>query len=525
MDTNIGTTNTLIEFIRSDFKNSSCLATAPVLDMAEILVEQKMASMVRWLSDSPLPPSLVETLAPIYKQNSERARAAQQFVSSLSTHCFAELKHFVLMKGMALSKAAYGSVKVRDFGDIDILIDKEDGAAFHNILAEMGFYQRIPDSSRNQMRKKVQALLFDRDPKRLSPKYPIKKYQRIIEYYAYYHPGSSDGLVIELQTGLHQMNQEMHQRFLWHTESLAELGCEVPNLEYMLLLLFVNAYENYKSFLATRNFSGVLRDYVDLHYYLKRNASRIDWEAFEDLLLVANQEVSVSVVLRNYEEIYPDELNTRILPRFNRKIGESDVSILESLGAPRSTRMIELKAIRKQWASSRLCIVAQAAAQPDNQTEFIECNPFCPVLFALKYSNDCFILKWVLPSSILRRNYMLMFQTAFHPLTDELEYMSYRIDSVINGPTVESHGFSLNRFSVGAHFKDGGSLLDTSMKPFGESTLLEIHVPYVALGITRTPASREFCVLPDVFKYHYGAQYHRIGGEIIDPRVYLIELI
>lgn len=108
---------------------------------------------------------------------------------------------------------------------------------------------------------------------------------------------------VELHDSLYYLPRNVINGFFDSAISLAfpdGATVRAPSLENQLLLLFSNTFENsestYANLMADRIF---LQDYCDIHYFLKANEGKLNWDLLHDSIALLNDDKIISIIINN----------------------------------------------------------------------------------------------------------------------------------------------------------------------------------------------------------------------------------
>lgn len=207
---------------------------------------------------------------------------------------------YAVIKGFSFEKAIYGDSPLRDVGDIDLLINPQDAQRAHEGLCALGYKQQLGPSSgsldrigRARFAKRVaqqEYVNVDIPERRFPYKDAFCPYVRF------------DSATVELHFGFRGLP-------CWCTSSVVERASE-NTLSLMedeidiFVFLIANTYENAESFYSNY-FDGkmVMRDFVDLACFLKKNENSLDWQKARHLLSILGIEEKAGCVLSDAEEL------------------------------------------------------------------------------------------------------------------------------------------------------------------------------------------------------------------------------
>lgn len=115
------------------FLTNDCFTNLPLSSILEALDNHKLSATAYELGKKHLHEALQHELRLRHKLNCAKVSSVHDFVSDLITCYEKENKRFVLIEGVAFCQIAYGKMFARDIEDVDILIDREDSTALHQV--------------------------------------------------------------------------------------------------------------------------------------------------------------------------------------------------------------------------------------------------------------------------------------------------------------------------------------------------------------------------------------------------------
>ena len=416
-----------------------------------------------------------------------------------------------MIKGMALNHHIYGENQVRTFGDLDILVDHINALRLNQVLNENGFYQKIgPTSATSLSGRNARAFLAlhagTAGKQCGSLPYPVKNHQDKPAYKPYQKEGHVN---IEVHDGLYFFPQS-------YIETMLDQACWISeestrylslDLEHTFLLLLTNVYQNSESFFSnTYDFDMMLRDYVDLRFFIKKHKNHLDWLKVEHILSALDIGDIVNIVIGNLLEIYDKGVTYGLLPFITPKQSLWNANILDRMQNTDLARQSALTVKRDEWRKkSRLVkIYTYKEDKMDNLDDFGRC-PSCPkILYKMEYSKEKILLYWAIPSHV--DDSSLLFQFAFFPLVDIAPYTSYKVHLSRYNGEYKAYGHRYNLGAIRKETKDDFAVLFTKRE---NVLIVQIKVPIALMGIDEALNGEKMCVTAEVYKKHYRDIYHR----------------
>ena len=218
---------------------------------------------------------------------------------------------FLAIKGPALSIAAYGNIYAREFNDIDILVHPSDFGKADAVLKAAGLIQPLSHTS------SIDYKDYEKYRKTEMAPFPIKSRPNSIQALPYFMLTGPSAIRVELHDSLYYLPRNVISGFFDNAINLtlpSGTTVRAPSLENQLLLLFSNTFENsespYANLMADRIF---LQDYCDIHYFLKANKDKLDWNVLHySIASLANDKI-ISVIANNLSEVYDNRQDTHLL--------------------------------------------------------------------------------------------------------------------------------------------------------------------------------------------------------------------
>jgi hypothetical protein len=301
---------TLLALIRSDF-NPTALPQLPDERLWDEVFRLSIDTRVFPQLYRSVREILPESLRTVYQDELEKhhvhVRVCEQALGAFASTAAENNLRFVLFKGLGLSQVVYQDHRVRQLGDIDILVERDDVAKCDYVLRTAGFFQ--PDWTRGQNKigsKQVRHFLRLQDKNSIP--FPLHRWAHDVQLAPYYYRELP--IRLEVHDGMHFVPQQEIGRMAWLTQTVAINGLAIRtfNNEMTFVELLLNAYENSETFYACRDGELNLRDYVDIAAFLASPENRLDWRAVSEILSCLQVEKIARVVSSNFREVYGSEM-------------------------------------------------------------------------------------------------------------------------------------------------------------------------------------------------------------------------
>lgn len=221
--------------------------------------------------------------------------ATLNIISSINEECKKNELSFIIFKGIALSNTIYGNSYDHYFGDIDLIVEKDELLFMDWILKKLGFQQYSNRKYEKFMEKKIEFLTYN--------------HYNANHVYPYFNVLDNITIKIELHTQIYSIPNQLLKNMLWEIR-LLDINSECYptfNDEMTLLVLFIHTYENSENIFSVLSSGKInLRDYTDLYYFYLNNTMGFNWNNFIQIIKNYNLNEKINIVLNNFFEIYPD---------------------------------------------------------------------------------------------------------------------------------------------------------------------------------------------------------------------------
>ena len=524
---------TLLEFVRSDFKDGSCFNNREISpeEMIRMMNKHKLDTAAYALGKDCLPSELSDRLGRFYAASIHKFNKIQNLVFQLEHKAGEAGLAFVVTKGIGLNDCIYGENIIRSFGDLDILVQSEDAGEFHRLFGTLGFYQKFgPTSSAPSSNRYARAFTAvhagnsDKTYRDLS--FPVKTYQDKPEYLPYCR---QDEPSIEMHDGLYYLSDLAVKKMLEETVRVKKEGSSYKTFdtEHTFILLLTNTYENSESFFSnTYDFGTVLRDYVDLRFIFAKYHSILDWRKIEKMINELEIHHIAEIVVGNLEKVYGKDVTLGCLPSVNPTESEWGTGILERMVDADLCRSSSLTVMRKRWLAEGTSAILPVSpvGNPMNLDDYHQCFSCGDALYHIEYTPDSFVLSWAIAPALQEKDASLLYQLRFFPLKEEFDYTSYKVDFSSYDGVYKACGHSTKRHTLGARRKEQRSSVFVSCFSCDDWLILQGILPFSELGIAGTPEKQSLCVSAEIYKYHYGEIYHKLNSHHSEPVMSLIKI-
>ncbi|ENH95627.1 hypothetical protein J416_15057 [Gracilibacillus halophilus YIM-C55.5] len=158
---------------------------------------------------------------------------------------------FILVKGLALSESIYNNLYERDFGDLDILVSKDQTSRFCDILSGVGYKRSVTNDG---------FIPFDEE---------ISTEKGIFHEYWYYRKVGKNNLLIEVKNSTSAIPERLIDQFFYNRDKINIENFEVDTLDitHNFLHLCANTYSDTEKRLGVEH-NVRLRDYIDVYMYI-----------------------------------------------------------------------------------------------------------------------------------------------------------------------------------------------------------------------------------------------------------------
>ena len=198
-----------------------------------------------------------------------------QFVNEYFHECgnvFSRMNNiaYAVMKGAVLSKRAYGDICFRNFGDIDLLVKRENSNEIKNILLEDGFIQgKIIDGGIRPFTRK--EIIYQSSQSHQTAPFVKKSKSKIFDYI-------NIDLNFDIYWGEKNSKTDL-EVFLNSTEleTINNTSFKVLKKELDFIALCLHHYKHINSIYLLTEGSLNLSLFCDIYYYLKNNDLDIDY--------------------------------------------------------------------------------------------------------------------------------------------------------------------------------------------------------------------------------------------------------
>lgn len=211
---------------------------------------------------------------------------------------------YFFVKGIALSQIIYGSIYMRDPGDIDMVVRECELQKVKNLLNELNFYRTYPSvKGKNHLQKEPTSnqlgvfheLLFSR---------------------------KFDDIVINLEVKLSTSAiTKKNINFFWNNLMTLKLStCTIftNTLLYTFVHLCINAYGNSERRFNVEDQKNRLRDYIDIYCFILKYHSQINWEDVANIGNTLEALHKIRCVFIYINEIWHNTIDDSIMNLFTQ---------------------------------------------------------------------------------------------------------------------------------------------------------------------------------------------------------------
>lgn len=320
----------LLDLIRCSLSDwPSYLHTDAVRPKLENILEQSQLQKIFPLVYSHVKPLLPDAEAfkydSAYFGNVKRAELHLKILGAFEKRAESEYLRTVLVKGISLSKVLYGDFRLRQCGDIDLLVDTKDLAKCDYVLRECGFSQPPWITSSAKEGRKIAILL--QEARGDAVPYPHRRKTHDCQLAPYYL--SEEHVKVEIHDGFRLLPEKCSSSLLWNTQKIpiGESVFRTLRNETTLLLLCANTFQNSETFYAAKDSELCLRDYLDVRTYISRYSDCTNWEKLRKTIYRYSLENMIQSVFENYKEIFghaDDDSWKKLLGESSKNSSERD---------------------------------------------------------------------------------------------------------------------------------------------------------------------------------------------------------
>jgi hypothetical protein len=420
---------------------------------------------------------------------------------------------------------------VRSFGDLDVLIRKEDAFELNRALNSSGFFQKIGLTSASTAKNTYARAFLAVHAKNAHKTYqalpfPVKAQHNKPEYIPYVR---KDMPRIEVHDGLYFLSESSVKAMLESAICITDdVGSFLTlNAEHTFILLLINTFENSESFYSnTYDFSATLRDYVDLRFFFEKYKDTLDWAKVAAIIQDFEISTIAGIVIGNLHKVYGRDVTSGSLPSVVPLESEWGVSIIDRMDDTDLSRRAALRGMRKRWLDegSRSPIAVRKAEEQISLEKFHRSVHIDNICFNVEYTSDSFVLTLAVPPEMERESGDVLYQFMFFPVTDEVDYTSYKVAiSVYNGEW-KSYGRSTKRHRYDTLKGETNVSFPVTTFSCGDMCIFQTLVPFRELGIAFSPSKQSLCMAVDMYRKHFEDIYYQVSDLNSIPDLSLIEI-
>ena len=243
---------------------------------------------------------------------------------------------YAYIKGMNLQNKLYrkNPLRVRDYSDLDILINVKDENLFRTIVTDLGFcegkyniinHEFVPTSRKELLTGKM---FYHQIPPFVRKGIPFYSYSNTLSLDINFTPFYGGQIKDPIET----------EELLTHTKKTEYIG---ENFIYYSLStnydLLQNCFHFYKDIMhpPRKKMRDIFKliSFLDIHEFVTVYRNEINWEDFYNLIISKNLSEAIYIVLKITDNLYGDlqltdflkEIKPRVLSNEARSIIESDI--------------------------------------------------------------------------------------------------------------------------------------------------------------------------------------------------------
>ena len=446
-----------------------------------------------------------ESFQKLYEFQQSKRKQVEPVFKELFSHSNEKEFQYAVIKGASFEKCIYGNDKLRDVGDIDLLVNPCDLQLMHSILLEMGYTQNIgPSNTSSTKDGRAYAAICALNTKKKIERStkPLRRHPKKHELAAYIKSGCP---TIEVHDGFYNLPQP-------YINDVINRACKN---EYNLLLdvadclifLLVNTYLNSESFFA--NLYGneiVLRDYFDLYSFFKKYKHSIDEDELVNLIQQLRLEYIAGVVLHDFDCVRNSFDADNILAEIARcegRFGEDIITrTFDAKLSSHLAREVFTKEAVKQ--SKRNTIVVES----ESESSFaLKDDALASFSFTHNKKSKNVVAEILLPKKFANDEYLA--QLCFYPF-DESEPFCYKLIVSSFDGEAKSYIHATKRFLVDAEIKkEAGKKIKTECCWQENSVSIKVDLPN---NISDLLANEQLIVSLGIFKRNHFDMFWRIDA-------------
>lgn len=412
---------------------------------------------------------------------------------------------FVLVKGLGLAEQIYGDFYARQANDLDILVEEDDMIRGHHVLKKIGY-------------KQPNIINFETmDYSELE--YPIMRLKHTNHYFEYYTMDKTSWCKIELHKKLYFIEKQFIDDFLWNVSQINvdNVCVNILNLTYSFLMLLANTYENSETLYSIQGKCRI-REYIDLHNFIKKYESSLDWEKIRQLILHYGLGTVAAKVIDNLVELYDDnkllkykdlmlgnehieydsvwDLNMHFIDKmFDATLRQKKIQILQKEKAFAKSKekypIYKQQDLDKMWKLETIHNV-----QIDYQITYDESKLMLTVRLDRNVATDMenYLFQLIVYNDQLKNPYLYSLL--------EITFEDDAVAHIINTPIL--------RDSNVLRKKNRGIKKNCVTDKSGDSILLKASITFAEMGLVKDDSNCNFAIAFNWFKYMQPLTYHHM---------------
>ena len=522
----------ILNHVRTDFKElNQIFENENYEEICEALTQHKIGTYAAHFGKDNLSSEQLQILKQKYAPAFQQFARVQDIIIELERIAGEAGIDFAIIKGIGLNTQIYGSNHVRTFGDLDILVRKEDALELNHALNNSGFFQKIGPTSTSTATNNYARAFVAAHAKGVHRTYtalpfPIKAQRNKPEYLPYVRKDMPN---IEMHDGLYFLSEESVDAMREGTVRItSELGnFTTLNPEHTFILLLINTFENSESFYSnTYDFNLTLRDYIDLRFFFEKYKNDLHWAKITTMIHAFEISHIAGSVIGNLAKIYGRDVTCGCLPSIPPLESEWGMSILERMRDTDRSRKAALHVMRERWLAEgeKSHIQVYKAENQILLEKFHRCAHITNVFFNIEYISDSFVLTWAISSELEKEKGDLLYQFTFFPLQDQIKYTSYKVDISYYDGECKSYGHSTKRYRLDAIKKETNISFPVTSFFYENMLIFQTIFPFHELGILLPLPKQSLCVSVDIYRKQIGDIYYQINGTKSIPGISLLEM-
>lgn len=444
------------------------------------------------------------------------------YLESLGGFC--DLAHendlrFITFKGIPLSLSIYDNIYTRQANDIDILVSDDDLSKADFVARSAGFLQPADH-----------VVSYENKDELLYAPYPFKRRQHDIQVSPYYRFAEGFSVKMEIHTGLRFGNgKEAAERLYWRTRLVTAENTPIETFdpEITFLILLANACDNSESIFSNQLPDKViLRDYVDLHYFLEKHKDKICWANVKSVLIENNLTSIAAQAIGSLSELFEEDaslLKSKLSIEDTPSIWE--YSLLERVFHPeKRTLSADQNKPRIFYQEDEKITSLQLDESATLYRRHLDEDVSLKFCVSLQSANEqnSLVVHWSICDSMARSD-TLVFRVSLFSDSLASPYKRYEVNVYRNHDRWLAYGLNKTKTSFGAS-RDKGHQLEcfSSSQPLSRNGKQRVEVsckiPLSLLGIDDNSHPGSIHLFPCLHKKTIGGGYALVYKD--DPQIF-----